>query len=96
MGGFFGAACKGDEIPVFFAVDDVGAFFAVIVSIAWLAVGIYATVYMKHEGKEKRFFGYYLCVRALRGVNCSLNVMASPMRRKWRWPVQRSVWCWAA
>lgn len=29
-------------------------------------------------------------------VNCSLNVMASPMRRKWRWPVQRSVWCWAA
>ena len=33
---------------------------------------------------------------ALRGVNCSLNVMASPMRRKWRWPVQRSVWCWAA
>lgn len=35
-------------------------------------------------------------VRALRGVNCSLNVMASPMRRKWRWPVQRSVWCWAA
>ncbi len=35
-------------------------------------------------------------VRALHGVNCSLNVMASPMRRKWRWPVQRSVWCWAA
>lgn len=35
-------------------------------------------------------------VRALRGVNCSLNVMASPMRQKWRWPVQRSVWCWAA
>lgn len=21
--------------------------------------------------------------------------MASPMRQKWRWPVQRSVWCWA-
>lgn len=35
-------------------------------------------------------------VRVLPGVNCSLNVMASPMRRKWRWPVQRSDWCWAA
>lgn len=35
-------------------------------------------------------------VRALRGVNCSLNAMASPMRRKWRWPVRRLVWCWAA
>lgn len=34
-------------------------------------------------------------VRVLHGVNCSLNVMASPMRQKWRWPVQRSVWCWA-
>lgn len=35
-------------------------------------------------------------VRVLHGVNCSLNVMVSPTRQKWRWPVQRSVWCWAA
>ena len=28
----------------------------------WVAVGIYAFAYMKHEGEEKRFFGFYLMV----------------------------------
>ena len=34
------------------------------------ADGIYAIVYMKHEGKEKRFFGYFLCVLGVLEALC--------------------------
>lgn len=50
------------DIPVYFHIDDVGKLFVTIVSIVWVAAGIYAFVYMKHEGKEKQFFGFYLIV----------------------------------
>lgn len=59
-----------EDIPLYFAVDSFGAFFATIVSPAWLAVGIYGIVYMEHEGKEKRFFGYFLCVLGVLEALC--------------------------
>ena len=49
-----------DDIPVYFHSDDISRLFAVIVGIVWLAVGFYSFEYMKHEGEEKRFFGFYL------------------------------------
>ena len=49
-----------DGIPVYFHVDALGRLFAVITSVIWLITGIYAFLYMKHEGEEKRFFGFYL------------------------------------
>lgn len=59
-----------DEIPVYFHIDGVGRFFVTIVSIVWLAAGFYAFAYMKHEGEEKRYFGFYL---ALYGVLVGLD-----------------------
>lgn len=51
-----------DGIPVYFHVDALGRLFAVVTGVIWLITGIYAFLYMKHEGEEKRFFGFYLLV----------------------------------
>lgn len=65
-----------DEIPVFFQIDDIGRLFATIVSIVWLAAGFYAFVYMKHEGNEKRYFGFYLLLYGvLTGLDFSGNLI---------------------
>lgn len=50
------------DIPVYFHIDGISRIFVTFTSIVWVAVGIYAFVYMKHEGEEKRFFGFYLMV----------------------------------
>lgn len=54
-----------DEIPVYFHVDALGRLFVTITSVIWLAIGFYAFLYMKHEGDEKRFFGFFLIVYAV-------------------------------
>ncbi len=51
-----------DAVPVYFHVDGMGKLFITIVSLIWLASGVYAFSYMKHEGGEKRFFGFFLLV----------------------------------
>lgn len=58
------------DIPVFFNIDEMSRLFVTFVSIVWVLAGIYACVYMKHEGEEKRFFGFYLLVY---GVLVALN-----------------------
>lgn len=50
------------DIPIYFRIDGVGRLFVTIVSIVWVAAGVYAFRYMEHEGEEKRFFGFYLLV----------------------------------
>ena len=54
-----------DKVPIYFHIDALGRFFVTLTSVIWLAVGIYAFVYMKHEGDEKRFFGFFLLVYAV-------------------------------
>ena len=49
-----------EDIPVFLRIDDVGRFFVTVVSVIWLLAGVYSLVYMKHEGEEKRYYGFYL------------------------------------
>ncbi len=49
-----------DKIPIYFRIDGIGCLFVTLVSIIWLAVGLYSFVYMEREGEEKRFFGLYL------------------------------------
>lgn len=58
------------DIPVYFQVDGVGALLVTITSIVWAAAGIYSFEYMKHEGREQQFFGFYLIVY---GVLVALN-----------------------
>lgn len=50
----------GGELAVKLSVDGVGAFFAIIVAIAFVAVCFYSFKYMEHEGSEERFFCFYL------------------------------------
>ncbi|MCD8121954.1 MAG: proton-conducting membrane transporter [Clostridiales bacterium] len=50
------------RIPVYFHIDDVSRLFVTVVSVTWVLVGFYSFVYMSHEGKERRFFGFYLIV----------------------------------
>lgn len=51
-----------EDIPIFFQIDAVGRLFVTFVTVIWILAGIYAFVYMEHEGEEKRFFGVYLLV----------------------------------
>lgn len=53
------------KLPIHFHVDNMGRIFAVIITVVWLLVGIFSFEYMKHQHKEKRYYGYYL---ALYGV----------------------------
>ena len=48
------------DIPIYFHIDEVSRWFVTVVTAVWIPVGIYSTVYMRHEGEEKRFFGFYL------------------------------------
>ncbi len=49
-------------IPIYFHIDDIGRLFITIISLVWVLVGFYAFVYMKHEGRERQFYGFYLIV----------------------------------
>jgi len=75
----------------------VGVFLIVVVGLLVMqnAIGIGMASLLGLDPLMGLLAGSITPVRVLHGVNCSLNVMASPMRQKWRWPVQRSVWCWA-
>lgn len=58
------------DIPIYFQVDGISRWFVTLVTVVWVLVGIYSTLYMRHEGEEKRFFGFYLL---LYGVLVCLN-----------------------
>lgn len=47
-------------INVYFSIDKLSALFAVLASFLWFFSTIYSTKYMTHEGKEKRFYVYYI------------------------------------
>ncbi len=65
-----------DKIPVCFKIDEIGRLFVTIVTIVWLLAGFYAFAYMKHEGEEKRYFGFYiLFYGVLVGLDFSGNLI---------------------
>ena len=60
-----------------FANDMTARFFCLIVSVAWLLVTLYATVYMKHEKNEERFFLLsFLTLGAMMGAILSDNLVS--------------------
>lgn len=52
----------GENMDIFFHVDDMSRVFGTIVTIVMPLVGIYAFEYMGHYKEEKRFFGFFLMV----------------------------------
>lgn len=49
-----------DTLTVQFSLDALGKVFALFSSLLWLAIGVYAFRYMQHEGREDRFFCFFL------------------------------------
>ncbi|WP_315114758.1 monovalent cation/H+ antiporter subunit D family protein [uncultured Clostridium sp.] len=47
-------------LDIYFKIDKLTILFATLVSILWIFTTIYAMEYMKHEGKENRFFSFFL------------------------------------
>lgn len=50
------------DVPVYFRIDPLGRWFITLATAVWVPVGIYSIVYMRREGGEKRFYGFYLLV----------------------------------
>ncbi|WP_053954915.1 monovalent cation/H+ antiporter subunit D family protein [Inediibacterium massiliense] len=47
-------------IDVYFKVDKLGLLFALLASTLWIFTTFYSMEYMKHEGKEERFFIFFI------------------------------------
>ena len=49
----------GSRLYLRFAVDELSCFFLILISAVWCFVQFHAFGYMRHEGKENQFFGFY-------------------------------------
>ena len=62
------------SLKIAFKLDDLGKLFTVLISIIWLLVCFYSFEYMKHEGREQRFFAYFIATYgAVMGLGFSSN-----------------------
>lgn len=51
-----------DKLPIIFKIDEISVLFSVMTIIIFLCAGFFSFEYMKHEEKEKRYYGFYLMV----------------------------------
>ena len=69
-----------DSLSITFRFDGVGKIFACLIAVIWTVACIYAFEYMKHEGKEKRYFGFaVMTVGVLTGLSMAGNLMTMYM-----------------
>ena len=62
--------------PIAFKLDNLGAMFASMVALLWILCIYYAFEYMKHEGDENRFFGFYVMTfGVMMGITFSANLI---------------------
>ncbi len=47
-------------LDIYFKIDKLGVLFGLLASILWIFTAFYSFTYMTHEGKEKRFFLYFM------------------------------------
>ncbi len=47
-------------LDIYFKIDKLGILFVMLASILWIFTTFYSMSYMEHEGKEKRFFVYFM------------------------------------
>ncbi|MDE6972515.1 MAG: proton-conducting membrane transporter, partial [Lachnospiraceae bacterium] len=59
-----------DRLPILFKIDEVSILFSVLAVVIFLCAGSFSFVYMKHEQREKRFYGYYLIVMGVLTALC--------------------------
>ena len=66
-----------DALTITFRIDGTSKLFAVLTTVVWVIVGIYAFGYMKHEEEEERFYRYYLIVYGvLMGLDFAANLIS--------------------
>lgn len=51
-----------DRLPILFKVDEISVVFSLMTVIIFLCAGFFSFEYMRHEEKEKRYYGFYLIV----------------------------------
>lgn len=51
-----------ERLPIIFKIDEISVFFSVMAVVIFLCAGFFSFEYMKHEEKEKRYYGFYLIV----------------------------------
>lgn len=47
-------------LDIYFKIDRLGILFVLLASVLWIFTAFYSFAYMPHEGKEKRFFSYFM------------------------------------
>lgn len=64
------------DIPVYFAVDNLGRIFAGVVTLVFVLVGFFSLSYMQNEEHEKRYYAFYLITYGvLLGLDFAGNLM---------------------
>lgn len=58
------------RLPVLFKVDEISIVFAIMTMVIYICVGFFSFEYMKHEEKEKRYYGFYLIVFGILNALC--------------------------
>ena len=62
--------------PIALKIDNLGAMFASMVGLLWILCIYYSFEYMKHEGDENRFFGFYVMTfGVMMGITFSANLV---------------------
>ena len=62
--------------PITLKIDNLGAMFASMVGLLWILCIYYSFEYMKHEGDENRFFGFYVMTfGVMMGITFSANLV---------------------
>lgn len=58
------------SLPILFRIDEMGVLFSALTLIVFLCAGFFSFEYMKHETKEKRYYGFYLMVFGVLNALC--------------------------
>ncbi len=51
-----------DRLPILFKIDEISVIFVIMAVVIFVCAGFFSFEYMKHEDKEKRYYGFYLIV----------------------------------
>ena len=66
----------GEGLTISFGVDELSMLFICVTTLIWILVGIYAIVYMKHEGRVGQFYlVYVLLYFVLIALDCAANLV---------------------
>ncbi len=58
------------SLPLILAVDEMSVIFSLAAMVIILSAGFFSFEYMKHETKEKRYYGFYLIVFGILNALC--------------------------